>query len=117
MDLQNILNELAALTEAIEHTTSTLPPLNPELRFNSPMYTLETELNKFPYNLKIGHLNTVSIPKRRDELERIIKLFQIFGVSETNFKSNTPQCLIDFEGFNFLGVIVIRAKVVELVYM
>ena len=103
MDLQSILNELAALTDAVEHTTSILPSLKPELRLNSPMFTLETELNKFPYNLKIAHLNTVSIPKRRDELERIIKLFQIFGVSETNFKSNTPQCLIDFEGFNFYG--------------
>ena len=103
MDLDTILRELAALTEAMEHVAPIIPPLKPELQFNTPMFALESQLNKFPFNLNIGHLNTVSIPKRRDELFRIIKHFQIFGVSETNFKSDTPQCLIDFEGFKFFG--------------
>ena len=103
MDLDKILKELTALTEAMEHTTFSSPQIKPELRLNTPMYTLETELKKHPYNLKIGHLNTVSIPKLRDEISRLINLFQIFGVSETNFKNNTPECLINFEGFNFFG--------------
>ena len=103
MDLDNILRELTALTDAMEHVAPIIPPLNAEVQFNTPMFALESQLKKFPFNLNIGHINTVSIPKRRDELFRIIKNFQIFGVSETNFKSNTPQCLIDFEGFKFFG--------------
>ena len=78
MDLENILKELTALTEAMEHNSFTSPQIKPELRLNTPMFTLESELKKYPFNLKIGHLNTVSIPKRRDEISRLMNLFQIF---------------------------------------
>ena len=53
-------------------------------------------LKKFePYNnfIKMGHANTVSIPKNRDDMEIFLNEtgMDIFATSETNIHKNTPK--------------------------
>ena len=93
--------------QTLTNNVENFEPLGPKnclgLRLNSPLYTLDRELKNFPYDLKIGHLNTVSIPKHFDELKQIVNKFQIFAASETNIRPNTPESLYNFEGFNYYG--------------
>ena len=102
MNRHRVLNRLQDLTTQVENSRVTIND-NADLMLNTPIFTLDHELQKHPHDLKIGHLNTVSIPKRRDLLDRIIRKFQIFGASETNIKSNTPPELYNFEGYKFFG--------------
>ena len=102
MNRNSILSKLQDLTTQVKKSTFAFDT-NSDLMLNTPIYTLDHELKKYPYDLNIGHLNTVSIPKRRDVLGRIINKFQIFGASETNIKSNTPPDLYNFEGYKFFG--------------
>ena len=103
MNLNSILSGLQTLTNSIENADPIIQKNSLSFCLNSPLYTLDTELKKFPHDLKIGHLNTVSIPKHYDELKPIINKFQIFASSETNIRSNTPESLYNFEGYNFFG--------------
>ena len=66
MNWNSILSGLQALTNSVENTDPLIQKNILGFSLNSPLYTLETELNKFPRDLKIAHLNTVSIPKHYD---------------------------------------------------
>ena len=103
MNLNSILSGLQTLTNSIENADPIIQKNNLGFCLNSPLYTLDKQLEKFPHDLKIGHLNTVSIPKHYDELKPIINKFQIFASSETNIRANTPDSLYNFEGYNFFG--------------
>ena len=103
MNVDSILEGLQDFTLHVENAK--IPEITPDvgLKLNTPLYTLDCELQKNPHDLHCGHLNTVSIPKRRDLLEKIIRKFQIFGASESNVKSNTPPELYNFEGYKYFG--------------
>ena len=103
MNWDSVLSGLQTLTNNVENFEPLVPKNSLGLRLNTPLYTLDSELKKFPYDLKVGHLNTVSIPKHFDELKQIVNKFQIFAASETNIRPNTPESLYNFEGFNFFG--------------
>ena len=60
MDLDNILRELTALTDAMEHIAPIIPPLNAEVQFNTPMFALESQLKKFPFKIEWIKLVSVS---------------------------------------------------------
>ena len=63
-------------------------------------------LEKFkPYNnfIKMGHANTVSIPKNRDDLELFFNKtgMDIFATSETDIHKNTPKSVFDIPNYRF----------------
>ena len=103
MNWNSILSGLQTLTNSVENADPIIQKKNLGFSLNSPLYTLDKQLEKFPHDQKIGHLNTVSIPKHYDELKPIINKFQIFASSETNIRANTPDSLYNFEGYNFFG--------------
>ena len=78
-------------------------PLNLVCDMISSVDKINLELNKFRQFLAIGHLNTVSIPLHKDSIYRVLKKIDldIFGVSETNIKKNTPKDLYHFPGYKF----------------
>ena len=76
MNWDSVLSGLQTLTNSVENFEPLAPKNCLGLRLNSPLYTLDRELKNFPYDLKIGHLNTVSIPKHFDELKQIVKKFK-----------------------------------------
>ena len=101
-EIDDIWGNLRALSDVCENSISKISQ-NMDLRLNTPTFILESEFKKYPHNLRIGHLNTISIPKHREELQRIIPMFDIFGASETFIKNGTPQSLFNFEGYKFYG--------------
>ena len=103
-DIDDIWRNLRALSDVCDNSISKISQ-NFDLRLNSPTFKLESELNKHPYNLKIGHLNTVSIPKHHEELQRIITMFDIFGASETFIKNGTPNHFSTLKVINFTAKI------------
>ena len=63
-------------------------------------------LEKFkPYNnfIKMGHANTVSIPKNRDDMELFLNRtgMDLFATSETNIHKNTPKSVFDIPNYRF----------------
>ena len=90
--MDDILRTLGALSDSCNSSIAKISN-NMDLRLNTPTYILEQEFKKHPYNLRVGHLNTVSIPKHHEELQRIVGMFDIFGASETFIKNGTPQSL------------------------
>ena len=63
-------------------------------------------IKKFePYNnfIKMGHANTVSIPKNRDDIELFFNEtgMDIFATSETNIHKNTPKSVFEIPNYRF----------------
>ena len=100
--MDDILRTQGAISDSCNSSIAKISN-NMDLRLNTPTYILEQEFKKHPYNLRVGHLNTVSIPKHHEELQRIVGMFDIFGASETFIKNGTPQSLYSFEGYKFYG--------------
>ena len=65
----------------------------------SPFEEVKLNLYKFKQFLAIGHHNTVSVPLHKDKIQRILNKFDIFAMSETNIKKNTPKHLYKFNGY------------------
>ena len=76
-------------------------PSDINLDIRSPIEEIKRNLLKFQQFLAIGHLNTVSVPKYKDQIQRILNKikFDIFAMSETNIKKNTPKSLYKFSGY------------------
>ena len=70
----------------------------------APLYEIQRNLSPFRNFLQIAHINSVSIPKHRDEIERFIKQFDIIGFSETNIKRDTPRDLYKFQGYKMFHI-------------
>ena len=70
----------------------------------TPISKVVSDFERFEHYLRIGHLNTVSIPKHFDEIYRLIRLagFDIFASSETNIKPSTPSHLFKMPGFTLI---------------
>ena len=102
--MDELIDHIQAPTIGDDTVTQQIPKIDIDLRLNTPIHKLDTELRKFPNDLTVGHMNTVSIPKHHDEIRRIIGKFHIFAASETNIKSNTPSSRYNFDGFKFFGL-------------
>ena len=72
--------------------------------FQTPITKINKEMQQYIHNIKIAHLNAVSIPKHRDEISRVLSLtaFDILGVSETNIKPGTPRNLFQLPGYKLI---------------
>ena len=72
--------------------------------FETPITKINKELQQFIHNIKVAHLNAVSIPKHRDEISRVLSLtqFDVFGVSETSIKPGTPKNLYQIPGYKLI---------------
>ena len=64
------------------------------------------DLEQFQHHLRVGHLNTVSVPKHQDEIVRVVvgADLDIFLVCETNIKANTPTHRFRIPGYKLLRV-------------
>ena len=81
-----ILNNLQTFANELQSNRINLPPINLETRLNTPIHKINSELNKYKNNLRISHMNAVSIPKHRDEIRRVVSKTDLdfIGISETN---------------------------------
>ena len=70
----------------------------------SPLEKMIMDLEPFKHQIKVGHLNTVSIPKHRDEIQWVVGRagLDIFAASETNIKANTPAHRFNIPGYKLL---------------
>ena len=80
----------------------------PEVSNIAPNFLSPTDeiLKKFePYDnfIKMGHSNTVSIPKNRDDIELFLNKtgMDIFATSETNIHKNTPKSVFEIPNYRF----------------
>ena len=103
-EIDDIWGNLRALSDVCENSISKISQ-NMDLRLNTPTFILESEFKKYPHNLRIGHLNTISIPKHREELQRIVPMFDIFGASETFIENGTPHHFSTSKVINFMAKI------------
>ena len=81
--------------------TEQLPTIADEI---SPLEKIIRDLEPFTHQLRIGHLNTSSIPKHHEELQRVVvgADFDIFASVETNVKPNTPAHRVNIPGYKFI---------------
>ena len=65
---------------------------------------MNTEMGAHHNQIRVAHLNTVSIPKHRDEIQRVMHEtdLDILCTSETNIKSNTPPKRFNIPGYKFI---------------
>lgn len=70
---------------------------------DTPIDFINNDLKDFKDNLTIAHINSRSVTKHIDEIERIVHETQldIIGVSETFIKSHTPNNLFKINGYMF----------------
>ena len=78
----------------------------PNIGFLTPIEKIKKDFLHLEKQIKICHLNAVSIPKHRDEIYRIISEtnMDIICISETNIKKHTPRNLFKMEGYDFFHV-------------
>ena len=69
-----------------------------------PISKIQADFKPYEHLLRFGHMNTVSIPKHRDEIYRLIRSldFDIFAACETNIKPSTPSSLFKMPGYKFI---------------
>ena len=73
--------------------------------FYTPSEKINKDFQNFSAYLKIGHLNTSSTPKHRDEISNLMLNcdFDAFGTFETFFKEHTPKSVFHIEGYQFFS--------------
>lgn len=101
--LDVLLGQLANIPREINTTYRSIP-LDNSFQLLAPIDEMNKNLSPYSNFLKIGHMNSVSIPKHRDEIYRVVKHLDIIAFSETNIKKNTPSYLFQFEGFKLFHV-------------
>lgn len=71
--------------------------------FYTPSEKVNKDFENFSDYLKIGHLNTSSVPKHRDELSNLALNcdFDVLGSCETYIKEHTPKSVYSIEGYQF----------------
>ena len=101
-----ILNNLQTFANDIRSNHIDFIQPNAEVRLNTPIHKINTELNKYKQNLRISHINAVSVPKHKDEISRVIYKtdMDFIGVSETNIKKGTPSSLYQINGYKLFKV-------------
>ena len=100
----DIITALRNLASDLNSSEPFIPDL--DTSFITPAHKINGEVNKFKNILKIGHLNAVSLPLHRDEIQRLLydTDFDIVAVSETNIKKSTPSLVYKIEGYQFFHV-------------
>ena len=71
-----------------------LPPTSTmNLDTRSPLEIINSDFESFSNFVKFGHVNAVTVPGNKDEIERTLigSDFDIFAVTETNIHQNTPK--------------------------
>ena len=106
VELDRILANIDTMTQEITNAINRKYPLNLVSDIISSVDKINMDLNNYRQFLTLGHLNTVSIPLHKDKIYRVVKKIDldIFGVSETNIKKNTPKDLFHFPGYKFFHV-------------
>ena len=67
----------------------------------SPIEEMIINLNNFKQYLLVAHMNAVSVPLYKDQIDSILCKtgIDILGISETNIKNRTPKDLFKFNDF------------------
>ena len=91
-----------------------VPVLQPQLNitqfqrafdnFLSPISKMNADFDSNKHLVRFGHLNTASIPKHRDEIQRTVvgTDLDIFAASETNIKAGTPSHRFTIPGYKLI---------------
>ena len=68
-----------------------------------PLQEIKNNFEKFQNFVKFGHVNAVSVPCYKDEINRILDEigFDIFAVSESNIHKNTPKSAFEISNYRF----------------
>ena len=109
MNWNSILSGLQTLTNSVENADPIIQKKNLGFSLNSPLYTLDKQLEKFPHDQKIGHLNTVSIPKHYDELKPIMINFRFLPLLKPISEQILLTLCITLKDITFLAPIEKRA--------
>ena len=92
-------NIFGGLNDTVSEADSDIPNVNPTAL--SPTEELIKKFEPFEKFIKIGHANTVSVPKNRDDIEVFLNRtgMDLFATSETNIHKNTPNLpCVGFKG-------------------
>ena len=78
-------------------------PHDNAIEMSSPIDVINSNLQPFEKYIRIGHVNSVSLPKYRDEISRVAisTKMDILGASETYVKNHTPKDLYQIQGYKF----------------
>ena len=81
-----------------------LPPTSTmNLDTRSPLEIINSDFESFSNFVKFGHVNAVTVPGNKDEIERTLigSDFDIFAVTETNIHQNTPKSAFEIKNYRF----------------
>ena len=94
-------NIFGGLSETLSQADSDIPIVNTTTL--SPTEEIIKKFEPFEKFIKIGHANTVSVPKNRDDLEVFLirSGMDIFATSETNIHKNTPKSVFEIPNYRF----------------
>ena len=90
-DVNNSQNIIGGLNDTFFQTHPIIPDIDPNLL--SPTDEINKKLEPYSNFIKMGHANTVTVPKNRDDIELFLLRtgMDIFATSETNIHKNTPK--------------------------
>ena len=94
-------NIFRGLNDTVSEADSDIPNVNPTAL--SPTEELIKKFEPFEKFIKIGHANTVSVPKNRDDIEVFLNRtgMDLFATSETNIHKNTPKSVFEIPNYRF----------------
>ena len=100
-DLNNTENEFGRLNDSFFQSEPEVPSI--DCNFVSPTDEILKKFEPYENFIKMGHANTVSIPKNRDDIESFLTRtgMDIFATSETNIHKNTPKTVFDIPNYRF----------------
>ena len=98
-DLNNSEVAFGGLNDSFFHSEPNVLSIDP--KFASPTDEILKKFEPFNKFIKIGHANTVSIPKNRDDIELFLNRtgMDLFATSETNIHKNTPKTVFDIPNY------------------
>ena len=101
IDLNSSEVGIGRLNDSFFHSEPNIPSI--DSNFVSPTDEVLKNIEPFNKFIKIGHANTVSIPKNRDDIELFLNRtgMDIFANSETNIHKNTPKTVFDIPNYRF----------------
>ena len=101
IDSNNLEAGIGRLNDSFFHAEPQVPII--DSNFLSPTDEIIKKFDPFKQFIKIGHANTVSIPKNRDDIELFLNQtgMDIFATSETNIHKNTPKTVFDIPNYRF----------------
>ena len=100
-DDNNSQNIIGGLNDTFFQTDPIIPGIDPNLL--SPTDEINKKLEPYSNFIKMGHANTVTVPKNRDDIELFLLRtgMDIFATSETNIHKNTPKSVFEIPNYRF----------------